>query len=67
VELNGAGTPAEVLSVRTLGATALIELRGAEAGPHLRVRLPADRVPRTGERVGLAMKTAQALVFPRQA
>jgi iron(III) transport system ATP-binding protein len=65
VELNGAGVPAEVLSVRMLGAMALVELRGAAPGPHLRVRMPADRLPRPGERVGLAMKSGQALVFPR--
>ena len=65
VELNGAGAPAEVVAVRMLGAMGLVELRGAAPGPHLRVRLPADRLPKPGERVGLAMKTAQALVFPR--
>ncbi|MEQ9638945.1 MAG: ABC transporter ATP-binding protein [Alphaproteobacteria bacterium] len=68
LEINGVenGATADVLTVRALGATALIDLRGPDSDQHLRARLPADRLPRPGERVGVAMKTGQALVFPRQ-
>lgn len=68
VEINGTenGAVADVLAVRALGPTALIELRGPANGQKLRARLPADRLPKAGEKVGVAMKTAQALVFRRQ-
>jgi iron(III) transport system ATP-binding protein len=68
VAINGveAGCAAEVLSVRPLGAMGLIELACAAPAPRVKARLPAERLPRAGEHVGVALKTGQALVFPRQ-
>ncbi|MGG5808504.1 ABC transporter ATP-binding protein [Falsiroseomonas sp. CW058] len=63
-------TPAEVEACRLLGATTLVHLAVADGQGgllHLHARLPPGTWLTRGERVGVAMDTERAFVFPPDA
>lgn len=64
------GTPAEVEACRLIGATTLVHLAVADGQGgllHLHARLPPGTWLRRGDRVGVAMDTERAFVFPAEA
>ncbi len=62
IRLDPAGVPADVLSVRTLGADCRVRLRIGE-GSEVTARLTGPRAPAVGSRVTVGLDPDQAFVF----
>ena len=62
--LLGAGAPVTVLSVRRVGALAIVEIRPQGGHQIMHARVPADSAPAEGVEILARLDPARAFVFP---